>query len=268
MWKDIQLLHPKYGKKYRKQKKQLLGAKWQVGMGDNIKLRDPLWYKPHNETTLLEYRLDKGIVQDLMDPKTGNWKAELIAYIYDSRVAREIINTPHSKFGVPDKILWSRSKKGKYKVDEGYKLITMEQDGIANHGMNGMDRKNLWKLKIPYKICMFLWKLLHNGLSTRMELIRRQIMVSPKCVMCDQEDETLDYLFLKCPFDRALWFVSSYTLRSDAISSVQQWLITTLEKCRAGNGLEDKVLKDISATLWVIWTNRNKFIFENKTTDV
>ena len=65
----------------------------------------------------------------------------------------------------------------------------MEQDGIANHGMNGMDRKNLWKLKIPYKICMFLWKLLHNGLSTRMELIRRQIMVSPKCVMCDQEDE-------------------------------------------------------------------------------
>ena len=110
-------------------------------------------------------------------------------YIYDSRVAREIINTPHSKFGVPDKILWSRSKKGKYKVDEGYKLITMEQDGIANHGMNGMDRKNLWKLKIPYKICMFLWKLLHNGLSTRMELIRRQIMVSPKCVMCDQEDE-------------------------------------------------------------------------------
>ena len=51
-------------------------------MGDNIKLRDQLWYKPHNETTLLEYQLDKGIVQDLIDPKTGNWKAELIAYIY------------------------------------------------------------------------------------------------------------------------------------------------------------------------------------------
>ena len=189
-------------------------------MGDNIKLRDPLWYKPHNETTLLEYRLDKGIVQDLMDPKTGNWKAELIAYIYDSRVAREIINTPHSKFGVSDKILWSRSKKGKYKVDKGYKLITMEQDGIANHGMNGMDRKNLWKLKIPYKICMFLWKLLHNGLSTRMELIRRQIMVSPKCVMCDQEDEMLDYPFLKCPFDRALWFALPWNFCSNAIPSI------------------------------------------------
>ena len=47
---------------WRTKETQLSGAKWQVGMGDNIKLRDPLWYKPCNETTLLEYRLDKGIV--------------------------------------------------------------------------------------------------------------------------------------------------------------------------------------------------------------
>ena len=45
-------------------------------------------------------------------------------------------------------------------------------------------------------------------------------------------------------------------------------MITTLEKCITGNGLEDKVLKDINATLWVIWTNRNKVIFENKTVNV
>ena len=188
---------------------QLSGAKWQVGMDDNIKLRDPLWCKHHNETTLLEYQLDKGTVWDLMDSETGTWKAELIANIYDTRVAWEILNTPHSKFGAPNQILWSHSKKGIYKVDKGYKLVTMEQDGIANYGMNGMGWKNLWKLQIPYKICTFLWKLLHNGLPTRREIIRRQIMVNPKCVMCDQEAKTLDHLFLKCPFARVLWFVSS-----------------------------------------------------------
>ena len=99
-------------------------------------------------------------------------------------------------------------------------MISKEQDGTINYGMDGKGWKNLWKLKIPYKICLFLWKLLHNGLPTRMRLIRRQMIVSPKCVMCDQEDETLDRLFLKCPFARALWFASPQKFHSNAIPSI------------------------------------------------
>ena len=45
-----------------------------------------------------------------MDTETGTWRAEIIANIYEkTRVAREILNTPHSKFGAPDKILWLQS---------------------------------------------------------------------------------------------------------------------------------------------------------------
>ena len=177
-------------------------------MGDGNKLRDPLWYRPQNETTLVEYGLDRGTIGDLMDTETGTWRAKLIASIYETRVAQEILYTPHSKFGALDKILWFQSQKGAYIVNEGYKLITKEQDGTTTYGMNGKGWKNLWKLKIPYKIYLFLWKLLHNGLPIRMELNRRQIIVSTKCVMCEQEEETLDHSFLKCPFTRALWFAS------------------------------------------------------------
>ena len=122
-----------------------------------------------------------------MDTETGTWRAEIIANIYETKVAREILNTPHSKFGALDKILWLQSQKGTYKVNEGYKLITKGQDGTINYGMNKHGWKHLWKLKIPYKICLFLWKLLHNGLPTRLELNRRQIIVSTNCVMCEQE---------------------------------------------------------------------------------
>ena len=72
---------------WRTKETQLSGAKWQVRMGDSNKSRDLLWYRPRNETTLLECRLDKGIVRDLMDSKTCTWKVELIANIYDTRVA-------------------------------------------------------------------------------------------------------------------------------------------------------------------------------------
>ena len=153
-------------------------------------------------------------------------------------------------------------------MNEGCKLITKEQDETINYGMNGKGWQNLWKLKIPYKIYLFLWKLLHNGLLIRMELNRRQIIVSPKCVMCEQEDETLDHLFLKCPFARALWFALPLNFHSDAIPSIWQWLITTIEKYKVGNEQEDNVLTDISATLWVIWTYRNMVMFENETADV
>ena len=44
-----------------------------------------------------------------MDIETGTWRAEFIASIYELRVAREILNTPHSKCGVPNKILWFQS---------------------------------------------------------------------------------------------------------------------------------------------------------------
>ena len=60
----------------------------------------------------------------------------------------------------------------------------------------------------------------------------------------------------------------TWNFRSDAIPSIQQWLITTLEKYKASNGQEYNVLTDISATLWVIWTYRNKVMFENEIADV
>ena len=44
--------------------------------------------------------------------------------------------------------------------------------------------------------------------------------------------------------------------------------MTTLEKYKAGNGQEDNVLTDINATLQVIWTYRNKVMFENETANV
>ena len=63
-------------------------------MGDGIKLRDPLWYKPRNETTLVEYGLDQGTVRDLMDTEIGTWRAELIANIYETIM---ILNNPNWK---------------------------------------------------------------------------------------------------------------------------------------------------------------------------
>ena len=50
--------------------------------------------------------------------------------------------------------------------------------------------------------------------------------------MCEGE-ETLDNLFTKCPFARALWFDSPLNIKADSIPSVHQWLKMISEDYKA-----------------------------------
>ena len=67
------------------------------------------------------------------------------------------------------------------------------------------------------------------GSPIRTELVKRKITVNSGCVLYEERGETLDNLFTKCPFARALWFASLLNIRADSIPSVHQWLKMILE---------------------------------------
>ena len=57
--------------------------------------------------------------------------------------------------------------------------------------------KNVWSVKIPLKINMFLWLYFHNSILTKDVLIRREWKgKSNKCCFCDELLETIDHIFL------------------------------------------------------------------------
>jgi hypothetical protein len=58
--------------------------------------------------------------------------------------------------------------------------------------------KDLWKLKLPGKVLVFLWRLTHNSLSTRMNIKRKKIVLDTRCPMCWQLDEDGGHLSLHC----------------------------------------------------------------------
>ena len=114
MWKNI----------WQKRNSSLAQAKWQVGKGDSIRLRDSLWYKPRNADSLDHLQLQYGIVKDLMDPTSGNWNIELINTVYNRPETEAILSTTFSKFGNIDKVIWPFSSSGEYQVKQGYKMLT------------------------------------------------------------------------------------------------------------------------------------------------
>ena len=75
-----------------------------------------------------------------------------------------------------------------------------------------------WKVKLPLKVLMFLWKFLHNCLPTFDNLRKRGIQVAGRCLMCDEMEESAVHLFLNCTCARAIWHGSNLGLRTSELS--------------------------------------------------
>nr|KYP51194.1 hypothetical protein KK1_027003 [Cajanus cajan] len=80
---------------------------------------------------------------------------------------------------------------------------------------------HIWHLKIPPKVAILQWRLLHNALPSIDNLLRRSIILPPldsMCVMCNEQPETLPHLFFSCPIADQLW---KYYFSWASISTVQ-----------------------------------------------
>ena len=110
----------------------LVQAKWEVGRGDSIRLRDSLWYKPRSADYLDLPQLLYGTVKDLMDPISRNWNSYLINTVYNRTEAEAILSTTFSKFGNIDKVIQPFSSSGEYQVKKGYKMLTALNQENAN----------------------------------------------------------------------------------------------------------------------------------------
>ena len=55
------------------------------------------------------------------------------------------------------------------------------------------------------KIQIFLWQVCHKALPTRALLHHRGIQVETTCPLCKGGEETLDHLFLGCPYVIPIW---------------------------------------------------------------
>lgn len=54
----------------------------------------------------------------------------------------------------------------------------------------------LWKLNIPQKVRIFIWKMAHNALATEANLQRHHVPINPRCDICGYHYANTTYAIL------------------------------------------------------------------------
>jgi hypothetical protein len=64
---------------------------------------------------------------------------------------------------------------------------------------------SLWKIKIPSKVCVFAWMLVHHNLPSADGLHRRSMAKQAGCSICNAMAESWCRSLLDCSMSRCIW---------------------------------------------------------------
>lgn len=168
---------------------------------------------------------------------------------------------------------WRLEEDGAFSVKSMYSKLETMMVTVANS--QGVERRvflQIWMSKVPSKVVVFSWKLLHDRIPTKTNLAIRNALPadsSQVCVLCNSTAEDSKHLFLHCEGTSVIW------------RKLMDWLdfnflippnLFIMWECWIGAVVNKKIRKGVRliwhATIWNIWKARNDIVFNNATLDL
>jgi hypothetical protein len=158
-----------------------------------------------------------------------------------------------------DVISWTKSSDSTYSASTAY--LT---------SFSGSTPKPLlaaiWDTKIEGKVKFFLWLILQNRLWTGQRLQDRGWPHNDKCALCNLILEDANHLVLACPYALEVW--QGFVTTHNTVTSIAQRSTTIAgwwkKIARFRKNKTKKELTTIAVyTIWHLWKERNRRIFED-----
>jgi hypothetical protein len=106
-------------------------------------------------------------------------------------------------------LIWQGTSTGKFSVRSANHMEKERQGNLKGEGsgniVNNGFWKALWRMKVPNTVKVFLWRACHNLLPTKKKLMRKGIISTPSCPICEMDIEDTEHILWHCPSAMDVW---------------------------------------------------------------
>lgn len=144
-----------------------------------------------------------------------------------------------------------------YYVKTGYEVLRYRKPSVTW-------RNIVWSPTILPKHSFILWLLFKGRLKIRDFLLRRNMMVSSVCGLCNQPYESIEDLFFMCPVSKNCW--ERVLLTKQVRKRAGTWFVEMawiMRRSRGRNWLAKNLQIMLVVSVYTLWGERNRRIFRN-----
>lgn len=155
-------------------------------------------------------------------------------------------------------ISWSLDRSNGYTVSSYSKYFDDSTLPISNVKWD-------WNNLVPRKVNILAWRVAHRKLPTKENLGKIGLVVELRCKICGGGPEDVDHVFVKCPLAIEVWHeVQRWWYCLGEIPSNTLDLLQSKKEFIGPARLGDVNEAVIYIFMWVIWSFRNKNLFQNE----
>uniref|UniRef100_A0A803QQ69 Reverse transcriptase n=1 Tax=Cannabis sativa TaxID=3483 RepID=A0A803QQ69_CANSA len=244
------------------------GSRWRVEEGSRVRVNEDRWIPRGAPFTLRTPALvsPNTYVNTLLDD-SGNWRIESLEKIMHKDDIPWVVGIQTRRDRGEDALMWHYTVNGDYTVASGYNLIQTEKQKAetSNKSIARGWWKSVWQSSITPKMKNFVWRVCHNWLPSKSELVKRGIQLDSICSGCWNREETIGHALWKCPRLKVVWqtagFWHLFPKDIEFMTDLLEFFIYMKTKCSTE---EFEIFLGLS---WLVWNQRNQRIFQNKKTD-
>ena len=130
-----------------------------------------------------------------------------------------VMSIPISWQGGVDYLAWHFEKNEQYSVKSGYQLAISNK--IRESGSNSFVSQSwwlrMWRLHIPPKVKIFVWRACLNAFPSLQNLCTRKVIASPRCCRCSSPVESVAHAIFWCKEAKRCWRFSGLDCRFEEV---------------------------------------------------